>query len=156
MQSLKDKILEGFFTNMGVDPFIYWINEVYKTVNVRYCKLVRIKSKDDKIGTNMGYSEYNVFKTGDKSLLFMNRRKWITINISDIPEILNIKPNGLFINQLDDGKYENIKFLFGQLINTNGDKNTYINNVLLTINKKTGAIIDKEVIPKFLITNTPL
>ena len=100
----------------------------------------------------MGYSEYNVFKTGDKSLLFKGRRKQIIINISDIPEILNIKPNGLFINQLDDGKYENIKFLFGQLTNTNGDKNTYINNVLLTINKKTGAIIDKEVIPKFLIS----
>ena len=152
MQSLKDKILEGFFTNVGADPIANWINGVFKTVNVRYCKLVRIKSKDDKIGTNMGYSEYNVFKAGDKSLLFKGHRNKIIVNISDAPELLSIKHNGLFINQLDDGKYENIKFLFGQLINTNRDKNTYINNVLLTIDKKTGAIIDKEVIPKFLIS----
>ena len=53
----------------------------------------------------------------------------------------------------DDKK--NIKFLFGQRADMKFEGDTYINNVLLTIDKKTDAIIDKEVIPKFFISDVP-
>ena len=53
----------------------------------------------------------------------------------------------------DDKK--NIKFLFGQHADMKFEGDTYINNVLLTIDKKTGTIIDKEVISKFFISDVP-
>ena len=156
MQSLKDKILEGFFTNVGADPFINWINEVFKTVNVKYCTRIYIESKG-KAENDPYIDEYKVTKADDKSLLFSNihhrKKQSITINISEIPELLNIKPNDVSIFCTDDKK--NIKFLFGQHTDMKFESDTYINNVLLTIDKKTGAIIDKEVIPKFLISEIP-
>ena len=155
MQPLKDKILKGFFANVGADPFINWINEVFKNTNIKYCSRIYITS--DKTAENDSYTnEYIVTKTDDKSLLFKGNGEQIIINISEIPELLNIPPNGVFIFcTKNDRKNENIKFLFGQLAKTHGGNDTYINNVLLTINKKTGTIIDKEVIPKFFISEIP-
>lgn len=164
MQSLKEKILEGFYTNTGADSFIKWINEVFKTTNAKHCTRIYITSKGT-ADIDQYMTEFKVTKADNISLLFSNKdlhtpykKQSITINISEIPELLNIKPNdvSIFCTKNDD-KNENIKFLFGQYINMRGggDNNTYINNVLLTINKKTGAIIDKEVIPKFLINVLP-
>ena len=156
MQSLKDKILEGFFTNVGADPFINWINEMFKNVNAKYCTRIYIESKG-KAENDPYVDEYKVTKTDDKSLLFSNihhhKKQSITINISKIPELLNIKPNDVTIFCTDDKK--NIKFLFGQRTDMKFEGDTYINNVLLTIDKKTGAIIDKEIISKFLIDFLP-
>ena len=99
-------------------------------------------------------NEYIVTKAGDKSLLFKGRRKQIIVNVSEVPELLNIKPDDIMsIFYMDDKK--NIKFMFGQLIKESSIIDTYINNVLLTIDKKTGNIIDKEVIPKILISDLP-
>lgn len=153
MQSLKDKILEGFFANVGADPFINWINEVFKNTNIKYCSRIYITS--DKTAENDSYTnEYIVTKTDDKSLLFKGNGEQIIINISEISELLNIKPNDMYMF-CTDNKDKNIKFLFGQLIREQNDTYTFINNVLLTIDKKTGTIIDKEVIPKFLIDILP-
>ena len=156
MQSLKDKILEGFFTNVGVDPFINWVNEIFKNVNAKYCTRIYIESKG-KAENDPYIDEYKVTKADDKSLLFSNihhrKKQSITINISEIPELLNIKPNDVSIFCTDDKK--NIKFLFGQRTDMKFEGDTYINNVLLTIDKKTCAIIDKEVIPKFSISDIP-
>ena len=69
MQPLKDKILKGFFANIGVDPFINWINEVFKTKTYKYCTRIYITS--DKTAENDQYIyKYKVTKTSDKSLLF--------------------------------------------------------------------------------------
>lgn len=162
MQSLKDKILEGFFTNTGADSFIKWINEVFKTTNTKHCTRIYITSKGT-ADIDQYMTEFKVTKADNISLLFSNKdlhtpykKQSIIINISEVPELLNIKPNDMFIFcTKNDEKNENIKFLFGQHINTHGGNNTYVNNVLLTIDKKTGAIIDKEVIPKFLISEIP-
>lgn len=162
MQSLKDKILEGFFTNTGADSFIKWINEVFKTTNTKHCTRIYITSKGT-ADIDQYMTEFKVTKADNISLLFSNKdlhtpykKQSIIINISEVPELLNIKPNDMFIFcTKNDEKNENIKFLFGQHINTRGGNNTYVNNVLLTIDKKTGAIIDKEVIPKFLISEIP-
>ena len=92
-----------------------------------------------------------------KSLLFYDaysHTKSIIINISDVPELLNIRPNNIFI-YCTNNKNKIIKFLFGEFIEKHDDTYTYINNVLLTIDKKTGAIIDKEIISKFLIDFLP-
>ena len=157
MQSLKDKILEGFFTNVGADPFINWVNGIFKNVDAKYCTRIYIESKG-KAENDPYVDEYKVTKADDKSLLFNNirhhKKRSITINISEIPELLNIKPNDVSIFCTDDKK--NIKFLFGQRTDMKFEGDTYINNVLLTIDKKTGAIIDKEVIPKILISDIPL
>ena len=156
MQSLKDKTLKGFFTNIGADPFINWINEMFKNVNTKYCTRIYIESKG-KAENDPYIDEYKVTKADDKSLLFSNihhrKKQSITINISEIPELLNIKPDDMSIFCTDDKK--NIKFLFGQHTDMKFEGDTYINNVLLTIDKKTGAIIDKEVIPKFFISDVP-
>ena len=156
MQSLKDKILEGFFTNVGVDPFINWVNGIFKNVDAKYCTRIYIESKG-KAENDPYINEYEITKADDKSLLFNNirysKKQSITINISEIPELLNIKPNDVSIFCTDDKK--NIKFLFGQRTDTKFEGDTYINNVLLTIDKKTGAIIGKEVIPKFFISDVP-
>ena len=156
MQSLKDKILKGFFANMGADPFINWINEMFKNINTKYCTRIYIESKG-KAENDPYIDEYKVTKADDKSLLFSNihhrKKQSITINIPEIPELLNIKPNDVSIFCTDDKK--NIKFLFGQHTDMKFEGDTYINNVLLTIDKKTGAIIDKEVIPKFFISDVP-
>lgn len=159
MQSLKNKILEGFFANVGVDPFINWINEVFKIKTYKYCTRIYITS--DKTAENDQYIyRYKVTKANDKSLLFNkfkegreHRDQSIIINIPEIPELLNIKPNDVSIFCTDDKK--NIKFLFGQRTDMKFEGDTYINNVLLTIDKKTGTIIDKEVVPKFLISTIP-
>lgn len=156
MQSLKDKILEGFFTNVGSDPFTYWINEVFKTVNVKSCHSMYIKSKETAEYGEYLY-DYNVTKADDNKSLLINSRdphkKPIIINISDVPELLSIKPNDVLIFYANDEKTGNIKFLFGQFINAREGKDTFINNVLLTIDRKTNTIIDKKVMPKFLISN---
>ena len=156
MQSLKDKTLKGFFTNIGADPFINWINEMFKNVNTKYCTRIYIESKG-KAENDPYIDEYKVTKADDKSLLFSNihhrKKQSITINISEIPELLNIKPDDMSIFCTDDKK--NIKFLFGQHTNIKFEGNTYINNILLTIDKKTGDIIDKEAIPKFFISDIP-
>ena len=161
MQSLKDKILEGFFTNTGADSFIKWINEVFKTTNTKHCTRIYITSKGT-ADIDQYMDEFKVTKADNISLLFSNKdlhtpykTQSITINISEIPELLNIKPNDMFIFCTDNKDKNNIKFLFGQLIRAQNDTHTYINNVLLTVNKKTGTIIDKEVIPKFLINVLP-
>ena len=157
MQSLKDKILEGFFANVGVDPFIYWINEVFKTTNRIYCGSI-YRVTDNHADSVRNEWKYRVTKVDNKSLLFYDEyshTKSIIINISEIPELLNIKPNNIFIFYTKNKKSKTIKFLFSQLINTHYNKHTYINNVLLTIDKKTGTIIDKEVIPKILISDIP-
>lgn len=158
MQSLKDKILEGFFTNVGADPITNWINEIFKntTATKKHCDLIHITSKETAECDRYTYT-YDVSKADNKSLLFnkIGHEQSIIINISEIPELLNIKPNDMFIFYVDGKKNKNIKFLFGQLIKATSDKYTYINNVLLTIDKKTGTIIDKEVIPKFLISEIP-
>ena len=162
MQSLKDKILEGFFTNVGADSFIKWINDVFKTTNTKHCTRIYITSKGT-ADIDQYMTEFKVTKADNISLLFSNKdlhtpykKQSITVNISEIPELLNIKPNDVSIFcTKNDEKNENIKFLFGQLIRAQNDTHMYINNVLLTINKKTGAIIDKEVIPKFLINVLP-
>ena len=162
MQSLKEKILEGFYTNTGADSFIKWINEVFKTTNTKHCTRIYITSKGT-ADIDQYMTEFKVTKADNISLLFSNKdlhtpykKQSITINISEIPELLNIKPNdvSIFCTKNDD-KNENIKFLFGQLINANANNSTYINNVLLTIDKKSGTIIDKEVIPKFRIDILP-
>ena len=159
MQSLKEKILEGFYTNTGADSFIKWINEVFKTTNVKHCTRIYITSKGT-ADIDQYMTEFKVTKADNISLLFSNKdlhtpykKQSITINISEIPELLNIKPNDVSIFCTDDKK--NIKFLFGQHTDMKFESDTYINNVLLTIDKKTGAIIDKEVIPKFLISEIP-
>ena len=156
MQSLKDKILEGFFTNVGADPFINWVNGIFKNVDAKYCTRIYIESKG-KAENDPYVDEYKVTKADDKSLLFNNirhhKKQSITINISEIPELLNIKPNDVSIFCTDDKK--NIKFLFGQRTDMKFEGDTYINNVLLTIDKKTGTIIDKESIPKFSINVLP-
>ena len=156
MQSSSDKILKGFFANMGADPFINWINEMFKNINTKYCTRIYIESKG-KAENDPYIDEYKVTKADDKSLLFSNihhrKKQSITINIPEIPELLNIKPNDVSIFCTDDKK--NIKFLFGQHTDMKFEGDTYINNVLLTIDKKTGAIIDKEVIPKFFISDVP-
>ena len=59
----------------------------------------------------------------------------------------------MLIFYANDEKTGNIKFLFGQFINARDGKDTFINNILLTIDRKTNTIIDKKVIPKFLISN---
>ena len=156
MQSLKDKILEGFHTNVGADPFIYWINELFKTTTYRNCNSIYITKETATVDPYL--SEYKVTKAGDRSLLFYNEdshKKSIIINISEIPELLNIKLNNIFIFYTNNKKSKTIKFLFSQLINTQYNKHTYINNVLLTIDKKTGTIINKEIIPKLLISDIP-
>ena len=156
MQSLKDKILEGFFTNVGADPFINWVNEIFKNVDAKYCTRIYIESKG-KAENDPYVDEYKITKADDKSLLFNNirhrKKQSVTINISEIPELLNIKPNDVSIFCTDDKK--NIKFLFGQPTDMKFEGDTYINNVLLTIDKKTGIIIDKEIISKFLIDFLP-
>ena len=156
MQSLKDKILEGFFTNVGADPFINWVNEIFKNVDAKYCTRIYIESKG-KAENDPYVDEYKITKADDKSLLFNNirhrKKQSVTINISEIPELLNIKPNDVSIFCTGDKK--NIKFLFGQPTDMKFEGDTYINNVLLTIDKKTGIIIDKEIISKFLIDFLP-
>ena len=115
MQPLKDKILEGFFANVGADPFINWINEAFKATKAKYCKRMYITSKET-AEYDLYANEYIVTKAEDKSLLFSNKfrkKQPIIINISEIPELLNIKPNGVFIFcTKNDRKNENIKFLF--------------------------------------------
>ena len=158
MQSLKDKILEGFFTNVGADPFINWVNEMFRTTNTNYCNRMYITSKETADIDSYAY-EYKVTKADNKSLLFSNKnsrkKQSIIINIPEIPELLNIKPSDMFIFCENEEKNENVKFLFGQFIKIKEGISTYINNVLLTIDKKTGTIIDKEIIPKFLISDIP-
>ena len=152
MQSLKDKILEGFFTNVGADPFINWINELFKITKVKYCGTMFYVS-DTHADSITAERKYKVTKADNKSLLFSKKGyeiQSIIINISEIPELLNIKPDDMYMF-CTDNKDKNIKFLFGQLIKVQNDTYTYINNVLLTIDEKTGTIIDKETIPKFSI-----
>ena len=72
MQSLKDKILEGFFTNVGSDPFTYWINEVFKTVNVKSCHSMYITSKGT-ADIDQYMDEFKVTKADNISLLFSNK-----------------------------------------------------------------------------------
>ena len=43
MQSSSDKILKGFFANIGADPFINWINGVFKTTKAKYCSTMFYK-----------------------------------------------------------------------------------------------------------------
>ena len=158
MQSLKDKILEGFHTNVGADPFMNWINAIFKPYNIRYCNRIYIKTKE-RAENHPNSAEYKVTKADNKSLLFSkyrNEKQSIIVNISEIPEILNIDPEVVSIFCIDDkNNNKNIKFLFGQIINMDLEGDTYINNVLLTVDKKTGTVIDKEIIPKFLIFNKP-
>lgn len=156
MQPLKDKILKGFFTNVGADPFINWINDLFKTTKVKYCSIMFYVS-DTHADSIPEEWKYKVTKADNKSLLFSKKdheTQSIIINISEIPELLNIKPNDMYMF-CTSNKDKNIKFLFGQLIREQNDTYTFINNVLLTIDKKTGTIIDKEVIPKFLIDILP-
>ena len=156
MQSLKNKILEGFFTNVGADPFINWINEVFKTTKVKYCSTMFYVS-DTHADSIPEEWKYRVTKADSKSLLFSKKgheSQSIIIKISEIPELLNIKPNDMYMF-CTDNKDKNIKFLFGQLIRAQNDTYTFINNVLLTIDKKTGTIIDKEITSKFLIDVLP-
>ena len=62
--------------------------------------------------------DYNVTKADDNKSLLINSRdphkKPIIINISDVPELLSIKPNDVLIFYANDEKTGNIKFLFGQ------------------------------------------
>ena len=157
MQSSSDKILKGFFANMGTDPFINWINEVFKTTNRIYCGSI-YRVTDNHADSVRNEWKYRVTKDGNKSLLFYDaysHTKSIIINISDIPELLNIRPNNIFIYCTNNKKSKTIKFLFGEFTEKHDDTYTYINNVLLTIDKKSGTIIDKEIIPKFLIDFLP-
>ena len=156
MQPLKDKILKGFFTNVGADPFINWINDLFKTSKAKYCSSMYYVS-DNHADSCQEEWKYKVTKADNKSLLFSDEyphKKSIIINISEIPELLNIKPNDMYMF-CTDNKDKNLKFLFGQLIRAQNDTYIFINNVLLTIDKRTGAIINKEVIPKFLIDILP-
>lgn len=155
MQSSSNKILKGFFANIGADPFINWINEVFKTTNRIYCGSI-YHVTDNHADSVRNEWKYRVTKVDNKSLLFYDEyshTESIIINISEIPELLNIKPNDISIFCTGDKK--NIKFLFGQPTDMKFEGDTYINNVLLTIDKKTDAIIDKEIIPKFLIDFLP-
>ena len=157
MQSSNDKILRGFFTNIGADPFINWINGVFETANRIYCSSIYYVIGNHADGVRNEW-KYRVTKDGNKSLLFYDaysHTKSIIINISDIPELLNIRPNNIFIYCTNNKKSKTIKFLFGEFTEKRDDTYTYINNVLLTIDKKTGAIIDKEIISKFLIDFLP-
>ena len=157
MQSSNDKILRGFFANIGADPFINWINEVFETTNRIYCSSIYYVIGNHADGVRNEW-KYRVTKNGNKSLLFYDaysHTKSIIINISDIPELLNIRPNNIFIYCTNNKKSKTIKFLFGEFTEKYDDTYTYINNVLLTIDKKSGTIIDKEVIPKFLIDFLP-
>ena len=157
MQSSNDKILRGFFTNIGADPFINWINGVFETANRIYCSSIYYVIGNHADGVRNEW-KYRVTKDGNKSLLFYDaysHTKSIIINISDIPELLNIRPNNIFIYCTNNKKSKTIKFLFGEFTEKHDDTYTYINNVLLTIDKKSGTIIDKEVIPKFLIDFLP-
>ena len=156
MQSFSDKILKGFFTNIGADPFINWINKVFETTNRIYCSSIYYVTNTHADGVRNEW-KYRVTKNGNKSLLFYDaysHTKPIIINISDVPELLNIRPNNIFI-YCTNNKNKTIKFLFGEFTEKYDDTYTYINNVLLTIDKKTGAIIDKEIISKFLIDFLP-
>ena len=156
MQSSNDKILRGFFTNIGADPFINWINEVFETTNRIYCSSIYYVTDNYADGVRNEW-KYRVTKNGNKSLLFYDaysHTKPIIINISDVPELLNIRPNNIFI-YCTNNKNKTIKFLFGEFTEKHDDTYTYINNVLLTIDKKTGTIIDKEIISKFLIDFLP-
>ena len=157
MQSSNNKILKGFFTNIGADPFINWINEVFKTANRIYCSSIYYVTDNHADGVRNEW-KYRVTKADNKSLLFYDaysHTKPIIINISDVPELLNIRPNNIFIYCTNNHKSKTIKFLFGEFIEKRDDTYTYINNVLLTIDKKTGAVIDKEIISKFLIDFLP-
>ena len=157
MQSSNDKILRGFFTNIGADPFINWINGVFETANRIYCSSIYYVIGNHADGVRNEW-KYRVTKDGNKSLLFYDaysHTKSIIINISDVPELLNIRPNNIFIYCTNNKKSKTIKFLFGEFTEKYDDTYTYINNVLLTIDKKSGTIIDKEVIPKFLIDFLP-
>ena len=157
MQSSNGKILRGFFTNIGADPFINWINGVFETANRIYCSSIYYIIGNHADGVRNEW-KYRVTKDGNKSLLFYDaysHTKSIIINISDIPELLNIRPNNIFIYCTNNKKSKTIKFLFGEFTEKHDDTYTYINNVLLTIDKKSGTIIDKEVIPKFLIDFLP-
>ena len=156
MQPLKDKILKGFFTNVGADPFINWINELFKTTKTQYCSTMFYVS-DTHADSIPEEWKYKVTKTDNKSLLFSKKgheTQSIIINISEIPELLNIKPNDMYMF-CTDNKDKNIKILFGQLIRAQNDTYTFINNVLLTIDEKTGTIINKEITSKFLIDVLP-
>lgn len=156
MQSSNDKILRGFFTNIGADPFINWINGVFETANRIYCSSIYYVIGNHADGVKNEW-KYRVTKDGNKSLLFYDaysHTKSIIINISDVPELLNIRPNNIFI-YCTNNKNKTIKFLFGEFTEKRDDTYTYINNVLLTIDKKTGTIIDKEIISKFLIDFLP-
>ena len=156
MQSSSNKILKGFFANIGADPFINWINEVFKTTDRIYCGSIYCVT-DNHADSVRNEWKYRVTKVDNKSLLFYDaysHTKSIIINISDIPELLNIRPNNIFI-YCTNNKNKIIKFLFGEFTEKHDDTYTYINNVLLTIDKKSGTIIDKEVIPKFLIDFLP-
>ena len=142
MQSSNDKILRGFFTNIGADPFINWINGVFETANRIYCSSIYYVIGNHADGVRNEW-KYRVTKVDNKSLLFYDEysdTKSIIINISEIPELLNIKPDDVSIFCTGDKK--NIKFLFGQPTYMKFEVDTYINNVLLTIDKKTGSIID--------------
>ena len=66
MQSSSDKILKGFFANMGADPFINWINEMFKNINTKYCTRIYIESKG-KAENDPYIDEYKVTKADDKS-----------------------------------------------------------------------------------------
>ena len=151
MQSSNDKILKGFFTNIGADPFINWINGVFETANRIYCSSIYYIIGNHADGVRNEW-KYRVTKDDNKSLLFYDEyshTKSIIINISEIPELLNIKPDDVSIFCMGDKK--NIKFLFGQPTDMKFEGDTYINNVLLTSDKKTSIIIDEEMISKFRI-----
>ena len=157
MQSSNGKILRGFFTNIGADPFINWINGVFETANRIYCSSIYYIIGNHADGVRNEW-KYRVTKDDNKSLLFYDaysHTKSIIINISDIPKLLNIRPNNIFIYCTNNKKSKTIKCLFGEFTEKHDDTYTYINNVLLTIDKKSGTIIDKEVIPKFLIDFLP-
>ena len=156
MQSSNNKILRGFFTTIGADPFINWINEVFEAANRIYCSSLYYVIGNHADGVRNEW-KYRVTKDGNKSLLFYDaysHTKSIIINISDVPELLNIRPNNIFI-YCTNNKNKTIKFLFGEFTEKHDDTYTYINNVLLTIDKKSGTIIDKEIISKFLIDFLP-
>ena len=93
MQSSNGKILRGFFTNIGADPFINWINGVFETANRIYCSSIYYITGNHADGVRNEW-KYRVTKDDNKSLLFYDaysHTKSIIINISDIPELLNIK-----------------------------------------------------------------
>ena len=122
MQPLKDKILEGFFTNIGADPFINWINEVFRTSDTRYCNSIYFMANaKDSAESDQYIVRYKVIKAGDKSLLFkgndpyVSRRKQIIINIPEIPELLNIKPDDMYIHYVDNDEEKIFNFYLDSL-----------------------------------------